>query len=278
MENTNNEEIILNAKGANELVWRPGKACPLVLRRKGKPSWQGTCIETDDIHEWPTAPDSLKAAAREQWKRAGATVDESALGGAFVAKGPGGVLTIRTPEICERLRPLLAEQRAYAARVRAEQEARDAARAADLEALRARVRAECPADCEPCTLGGWYDGIQTYVAADGTSIEQWDGMDSHGCGIVYIKRDVVDDARKRAAERKRRDDEARAEQEANRKAEEARREECFRKARESGERVRIDGWITDRCHNGNDGDCSFDQATRWAMPDGTEKITYTCCY
>ncbi len=30
--------------------------------------------------------------------------------------------------------------------------------------------------------------------------------------------------------------------------------------------------------NGNDDECSFDSATEWAMPDGSRKITYTCCY
>lgn len=55
-------------------------------------------------------------------------------------------------------------------------------------------------------------------------------------------------------------------------------EECKRRARETGERVKIESWVTNRCHNGNDDQCSFDNAVRWAMPDGTEKTTYTCCF
>lgn len=65
---------------------------------------------------------------------------------------------------------------------------------------------------------------------------------------------------------------------AKRKVAAAHVEECKRRARETGERVKIESWVTNRCHNGNDDQCSFDDAVRWAMPDGTEKITYTCCF
>lgn len=65
---------------------------------------------------------------------------------------------------------------------------------------------------------------------------------------------------------------------AKREAAAAHVEDCKRRARETGERVKIESWVTDRCHNGNDDDCSIDRAVRWAMPDGTEKITYTCCF
>jgi len=45
----------------------------------------------------------------------------------------------------------------------------------------------------------------------------------------------------------------------------------------TGTRQVVSSWITEDCMNGGH-ECSFDQATRWAMPDGTTKITYTCCH
>lgn len=52
----------------------------------------------------------------------------------------------------------------------------------------------------------------------------------------------------------------------------------FAKARETGQRQVMDSWVTDRCMNRNEDDCSFDTAYQWAMPDGTTRVTYTCCY
>ena len=52
----------------------------------------------------------------------------------------------------------------------------------------------------------------------------------------------------------------------------------FTKAMETGQRQVLKSWVTDRCMNRHDDDCSFDNAYQWAMPDGTTRITYTCCY
>ena len=154
----------------------------------------------------------------------------------------------------------------------------EAERKAAYERRRADVIAACPADCEPCTMGKWFDGSQTYIAPDGTQFVQCDGADAHGCGIVYVKREIVADARRRAAERQAAEKAAAEKAAAENAARAAHRDDCFRRARETGERVKIESWTTDRCHNGNDDECSFDNAVRWAMPDGTEKITYTCCF
>lgn len=45
----------------------------------------------------------------------------------------------------------------------------------------------------------------------------------------------------------------------------------------TGTKQVLASWVTEDCMNGGH-ECSFDQATRWAMPDGTTKITYTCCH
>jgi len=52
----------------------------------------------------------------------------------------------------------------------------------------------------------------------------------------------------------------------------------FAKASATGERQALCNWVTDRCYNGNDDECSFDSATEWALPDGSRNTTYTCCY
>ena len=54
--------------------------------------------------------------------------------------------------------------------------------------------------------------------------------------------------------------------------------EAFARAKSSGEKQQIESWMTDRCMNHNSDECSFDRATRWAMPDGSHRTTYTCCY
>jgi hypothetical protein len=52
----------------------------------------------------------------------------------------------------------------------------------------------------------------------------------------------------------------------------------FAEAGATGKPVAIGAWTTERCMNGNDSECSFDRATEYAMPDGSRKTTYTCCY
>jgi len=69
-----------------------------------------------------------------------------------------------------------------------------------------------------------------------------------------------------------------ARKDAKRDQENNHEKEIFAKARESGERQALETWVTEKCMNGNDQECSFDRATRWALPDGTSKTTYGCCY
>jgi len=48
-------------------------------------------------------------------------------------------------------------------------------------------------------------------------------------------------------------------------------------AKKTGEKQVIDTWITSECSEKGI-ECSFDQATRYAMPDGSVKITYVHCH
>lgn len=52
----------------------------------------------------------------------------------------------------------------------------------------------------------------------------------------------------------------------------------FAAARETGKPVELCRYVTTKCMNGNDFDCSFDSAVEMAQPDGTAKTTYSCCY
>jgi hypothetical protein len=56
------------------------------------------------------------------------------------------------------------------------------------------------------------------------------------------------------------------------------RAEKFRQACEAKKPVLLDSWVTEKCMNGHDDECSFDRAGEYAMPDVTVKTTYTCCY
>ncbi len=63
-----------------------------------------------------------------------------------------------------------------------------------------------------------------------------------------------------------------------RTAEQARRiEDIFARARATGQPQVIATWVTSQCMAGLD-DCSFDAATRLAMPDGTDKTMYDHCF
>ena len=55
------------------------------------------------------------------------------------------------------------------------------------------------------------------------------------------------------------------------------RQEKFDEAKKTQKPVVINSWITDECTR-HSIDCSFDQATTYALPNGTTKTTYTCCH
>ena len=187
-----------------------------------------------------------------------------------VAVIEGRILADR--EIVEALR---SERLAW----KAAEEAREAARKAEWEAARAEAVAGCPAGKVPAVCVDWFDGIATYRTLDGSAEWQgWDRPADADTGIFYFEESVVAEARERTAQRKDRQARIEAEMKAEEERENARVAECFRKAAETGERVAIRKWTTTRCMNGNDDECSFDNATEWALPDGTAKTTYTCCF
>lgn len=66
--------------------------------------------------------------------------------------------------------------------------------------------------------------------------------------------------------------------EADKATEEIRLAGLFATAKTTGKPQVISSWVTQDCMNGNKRECSFDAAHKLAMPDGTTKIEYTCCY
>lgn len=156
---------------------------------------------------------------------------------------------------------------------------REAARKAEWEAKRAAAVAACPAGKVPAVCKDWFDGIATFETLDGTAEwRAWERQEDAETGIYYFDESVVAEARERTEKRRAEDARLEAEMKEEEERENARVEECFRQAAESGQRVAIRKWTTTRCMNGNDDECSFDNATEWAMPDGTTKTTYVCCF
>ncbi len=58
----------------------------------------------------------------------------------------------------------------------------------------------------------------------------------------------------------------------------AKRSAVFAEAKRTGKRQPLSQWTTDRCMNRNHNECSFDNATEYALPNGTTKTEYICCY
>lgn len=192
-----------------------------------------------------------------------------------------------------RVRELQSRQRAASERRQREDEERRAAELAArqpmIDAMLAReteLLAQIPAGAIRCDTAYHSDG-------DGGSYATWSAegckiSDPHIVGwaqatwpgaqeafetrcVAYISRDELDalHAARRAAEEQ---------AESTRQKNESLRAEAFRVARETGKRQVLLRWTTHRCMNGNSSECSFDSAVRWALPDGTERTTYTCCY
>lgn len=70
---------------------------------------------------------------------------------------------------------------------------------------------------------------------------------------------------------------AKTEKEAKQKKKTEALEIFLNQAKETGEPVVMYSYITSECMNGGH-DCSFDSATVYMLPDGTQKTTYTCCH
>lgn len=256
-------EIILSDSNGRQVIWLPDSARPLQMRKNGKTIFSAAA---KDINEWADATDYQRARAVTMHRCAGREIADKA--NTLLAYCPPDVMTITTPDVVARLRELLPEARRLAEERDNERRREADRREAEFAKRRDEVIANCPTDCEPCAKGRWFDGIQTYIAPDGTEFDLWDGADDHGCGIVYVKREIVDAGRKhqaaeRAAEEKRNIAKAEAD---------AHRADCIRRARETGERVEIRHYTTD-CQDPRE-ECSLDIAREWAMPDGTITTTY----
>lgn len=72
--------------------------------------------------------------------------------------------------------------------------------------------------------------------------------------------------------------EVNAKRQAAKDKEENHKAAIFVKAKETNERQVLDSWITSKCTSREDIDCSFDNATTYALPDGTTKTEYIHCY
>lgn len=266
-----NTETILQTKGNTVLVWRHGYACPLQMRKGCNTVFR---CSPERITPWRDATPLTRQRAEQMWQRAGRTLDEATKQRIWLADGTdniGGVMTLATQSVIDQIKSLIPEAIEANRRAQESAEKAEAERKAAYERRRADVIAACPADCEPCTMGKWFDGIQTYIAPDGTQFDQWDGADAHGCGIVYIKREIVADARRRAAERQAAEKTAAEKAAAENAARAAHRDDCFRRARETGERIEISHYTTD-CNDPKE-ECSLDVVTIWAEPDGTTSET-----
>ncbi len=58
---------------------------------------------------------------------------------------------------------------------------------------------------------------------------------------------------------------------------EAAKAALIEQARATGQRVVVTTWLTNGCRRGAQ-DCSFDAATKYVLPDGSEQIEYRCCH
>lgn len=267
----NENEIVLSEKNGQTVLWCPDKWAPFQVRKNGKIIFSSRITE---IWEWAETPESHRARAELMAKRAGQTVRETAI----IAYCCPNVYVINSPELGARIRELMPAARKLHEEAEAKKAAEEAERAAALERRRGEVRAACPEGFEPCELGRWFDGLRECIAADGTRVDQWDDIDAHGCGIAYVPRGVLDKRRAIDAEQREAAAKRAEKREAEKREAEERRAAAFAEAKATGKRVEIRHWATDRCMNGNDDQCSLDNAYEYAMPDGTAKVVYVCAF
>jgi hypothetical protein len=157
-------------------------------------------------------------------------------------------------------------------RIARQQEAEDQ-RNREHRAAREQAIASCPEGCEPAEHKTSYDGIVTYAAvSDGAECQAWDDTYVHvGGGVYHIPTErFVDDRERKGRESQRKEHAEQAEQEHY--------ENKLAEAKATGKRVKLRGWVTDRCMKGDDENCSFDNATEWVTPEGELVTTYSCCY
>lgn len=120
-----------------------------------------------------------------------------------------------------------------------------------------------------------FDGYPCAVKFNGREIRNPDWKLVYDGRVGFMERSALDSAivALDAAAKLKSDSEARATAERN--AEFASK---ATEARASGQPVKLSGWTTDRCMNGHGRDCSFDNAAKFVLPDGTTKTVFSCCY
>jgi len=156
-----------------------------------------------------------------------------------------------------------------------ESRVQSAIRKSKLEAPLAAARAGCGLGDPVQVSVGYFAGYQTHVDWNGRELRSVDWTKVSLGQFNFIERSELDRAVEKfdAAAAEKRDREAAAAAVRNREFA-AKSEE----ARTTGKPVLLERWTTDRCMNGHSDECSFDTASRCVMPDGTTKISYTCCY
>ena len=104
-----------------------------------------------------------------------------------------------------------------------------------------------------------------------TSDGSFSGCDNYAVIVSQAEWDAIVAEQASAAAAKARELQAAADQAA------AKRAEALSEAQATGQAVVLRRWTTERCMH-HDDECSFDNAVEWLRPDGTTKVTYTCCY
>ncbi|MFZ4396945.1 MAG: hypothetical protein ACOYOU_15125 [Kiritimatiellia bacterium] len=246
---------------------------------------------------WFRTWEELSDQTRAHWSDKFTTANRTGL---FAA--PYDFALFRIRPIGDAVAMILEIQRAAAAAAKIERDQRDAAHAAraaaqaaidagplaEMRAEEARLVALIPAGAVRCTITEHSDGDGgTYptFSAEGVDIRDWhkcgDGWayamrpgaqnPFESVGVFYATREEIDAIKTAQGE-------CAARAAAEKAKKDAARVAAFARARETGDRQELGSWTTDRCMNRHSDECSFDIATAWAMPNGTEKTTYDCCY
>lgn len=102
-----------------------------------------------------------------------------------------------------------------------------------------------------------------------------DGYLGYGESVVWL---ITDEEKNMLLKEIKQHIEKIAKEKAAKQKKEAVKLEIFQnQAQETGKPVVMYSYITSECMNGGH-DCSFDSATVYMLPDGTQKTTYTCCH
>lgn len=121
----------------------------------------------------------------------------------------------------------------------------------------------------PCYVS-YFDGYPSIIEVEGIKINYNNNILKEAEGLTFVLKSAYENACVEIENKK---------NEILRKEAEERLHttECFKIAKETGNKVLLDKWQTNKCMN-KSVDCSFDMAYKYAMPDGTTKTTYICCF